>query len=63
MRFPGGCAPKFASVKGDSTLYKLSWNDIELPTNVNSMDLHLLENLVTSKNDGITDGMVCDSSV
>ncbi|XP_031091675.1 midasin [Ipomoea triloba] len=61
MRFPGGCAPKFASVKGDSTQYKLSWNDIELPTNVNSMDLHLLENLVTSKNDGITDGMVSAS--
>ncbi|CAH9088613.1 unnamed protein product [Cuscuta europaea] len=58
MRFPRVCAKKYASYKVDSTLYKFSWNDIELPTDVNTLDLHFLEDLVSTKDDGIADGKI-----
>ncbi|VFQ98584.1 unnamed protein product [Cuscuta campestris] len=61
MRFPRGCAQKCASYKVETMAYKFSWIDIELPTVINTMDLHFVENLVTTKDHSIADGMVSAS--
>lgn len=62
MRFPRGYVSKDLSLALDSRPTKLSCCDIEFPTNIGTVDMSLLENLVALTSDVDTDKKVSDCS-